>query len=133
MLILLIAITLVGAVAIIIILNFTGNNNNSAPSIDEVLEASVDVPQMTANLSDGEYIRISFTIQTDSKKAKKELEKRDFQVKNTIILTLSEKNSEELKGKQGQQNLETEIKNKINEFMQEGKVEKVYITESLLQ
>lgn len=133
MLILLIAITLVGAVAIIIILNMSGNNKNNEPSIDEVLEASVDVPQITANLADDNYIRISFKIQTDSKKAKEELEKRDFQVKNTIILTLSEKTSKELKGKKGQLNLETELKNKLNEFMQEGKVEKVYITESLLQ
>lgn len=54
-------------------------------------------------------------------------------MKNIIILELSEKTAEDLKGKEGQQKLENDLKTKISEIMQEGKVEHVYITESLLQ
>lgn len=133
MLILLVAITLVGAVALVVVLKFTGEEGHKEPSIDEVLAASVDVPQITTNLADNDLIRISFKIQTDSKKAKEELEKRDFQVKNIIIQELSEKKSGEFLGKQSQQKFEEELKNKIGMIMQEGKIEKVYITESLLQ
>lgn len=133
MLILLVAITLVGAVALVVVLKFTGEEGHKEPSIDEVLAASVDVPQITTNLADNDLIRISFKIQTDSKKAKEELEKRDFQVKNIIIQELSEKKSGEFLGKQSQQKFEEELKNKIGMIMQDGKIEKVYITESLLQ
>lgn len=132
MLILLVAITLVGAIAVVVVLKFTGQEDKP-PTIDEVLEASVDVPEITTNLASDDFIRISFKIQTDSKKAKEELEKRDFQVKNIIIEELSEKKADELKGKEGKTALEESLKEKINELMQEGKVEQVYITESLLQ
>lgn len=133
MAIILVAITLVGAIAIVVIMKVTGEDKEKELSIDEVLEASVDIPQMTANLASDDFIRISFKIQTDSVEAKEELEKRDFQVKNIIILELSEKNAEDLKGKEGQTTLEADLKSQISEIMQEGKIENVYITESLLQ
>ena len=133
MLILLIAITLVGAIAIVMILNLNDQPKGKEPSIDEVLESSVDIPEFTTNLANDDFIRISFKIQTDSKKAKKELDKRIFQVNNIIILELSEKKTEDIKGKDGQKKLEEDIKVKINELMQDGKVEKVYITQFLLQ
>ena len=63
-------------------------------------------------------------MQTDSKKAKQELEKRMFQVKNIIILELSDKTAETIKGKEGHKQFEEELKGKINEIMQEGKIEK---------
>ncbi|WP_141433423.1 flagellar basal body-associated protein FliL [Bacillus sp. 03113] len=126
-------LVLLSAVGLFIYLKLMNTDKSNTPSIDEVLEESVDVPQITTNLASDDYIRISFKIQTDSKKAKTELEKRDFQVKNIIIQELSEKKPDDLKGKQGQVNLETELKNKINELMQDGKIEKVYVTESLLQ
>lgn len=134
MIIMLVAITLVGAVAVIVVKQL--NNDGSGPkepSIDEVLEASVDVPQLTTNLASNDFIRISFKIQTDNKKAKEELEKRDFQVKDIIIQELSEMTAEDIQGKEGQMKLKEALKGKINGLMQKGKVEEVYITESLLQ
>ena len=133
LLILLIAITLVGAVAIVMILNMNDQDKGKAPSIDEVIEYSVDIPELTTNLAGDDFIRISFKIQTDSKKAKEELEKRIFQVNNIIILELSEKKTEDIKGTSGQKKLEEDIKVQINKLMQDGKVEKVYITQFLLQ
>lgn len=132
MLIILITITLVGAVAVVVVLKVTGAENTAGPTIDELLEYSVDIPEITTNLAGNDFIRISFKIQTDSKKAKEELEKRDFQVNNIIIHTLSEKKPEEIQGSQGQKLLEEELKEKVNELMMSGKVEKVYITGSLL-
>lgn len=131
-LILLVTITLVGVLALIVVLKFN-EEEVKEPSIDEVIEASVDVPEITTNLLSGDYIRISFKVQTDSKKAKEELEKRDFQVKNIIIEELSEMKSDQLQGKEGKQELETTIKDKANSLMQEGKVEEVYITSYMIQ
>ena len=133
MFILLVIIALVGAVAIIMLLNTNNQGKDSKPTIDEVLEASVDIKEITTNLASNDFIRISFKIQTDSKDAKEELEKRDFQVNNIIILELSGLEVEEIQGKEGQLKLEETLKTKINEILQEGKVQKVYITQFLLQ
>ena len=72
--------------------------------------------------------KISFKIQTDSKKAKEEFEKRNFQVKNIIISRTIRNESGRINGKEGQEKFEEYVKGKVNEIMQEGKVEKVYIT-----
>ncbi|WP_445488242.1 flagellar basal body-associated protein FliL [Niallia sp. 03133] len=133
MLILILVIAIVGTGAFLYLSKFAGDHKKKEPTIDEVLEESVDVPEITTNLASDNFIRITFKIQTDNKKAKEELEKRDFQVQNIIIQELSEKTSNDLKGKKGQIGLENELKNKLNELMQNGKIVQVYITNSLLQ
>jgi flagellar protein FliL len=132
MLILLTVITLVGVVALVVILNLN-DDPNAEPTIDEVLEASVDIEEITTNLYSNDYIKISFKIQTSSKNAKKELEKRNFQVKDIIIKELSEMKAEDLKGKEGKHHIEEMIRSKVNSIMQEGTVEKVYITSLIIQ
>ncbi|RSD28016.1 flagellar basal body-associated protein FliL [Mesobacillus subterraneus] len=133
MTVMLVAILLVGTVSVVAVMKLTDADGEKEPSIEKVLEASVDIPEVTTNLASNDFIKISFKIETDSKKAKEELEKRDFQVKNLIIYELSEKKAEELQGKEGKMNLEDTLKSKINDLMQDGKVKKVYITGSILQ
>jgi len=133
MLIILTVITLAGAVALVIMLKFSGGQQGKEPDIDQVLECSVDVPELTTNLASNDFIRISFKIQTDSKKAKQELEKRDFQTKDIIIELLSGLKAQDLKGAAGKERLTEMLKSKLNEVMQEGKVVKVYITSYIIQ
>lgn len=133
MLIILIVILLCGVVALILITQLNKTNKDSEPSIDEVLEASVNVPELTTNLADGNYIRIQLKIQTDSKDAAEELTKRDFQINNILIEELSEMAEEDLKGKQGKMRFESTIKTQLNELMQEGEVQEVYITSYIIQ
>ncbi|WP_180954193.1 flagellar basal body-associated protein FliL [Bacillus sp. M6-12] len=134
MAILLVAITLVGVIAVIVVMKFNGDEGKpKEPTAEEIVAASVEIPEITTNLASGDFIRISFTIQTDSEKAKEELEQRNFQVKNIIITELSELKAEELKGKAGKEKLQESLKTSVNTLMQEGKIEKVYITSSILQ
>ncbi len=136
MLIILVLITLLGAVTFVVLWKLSDNGEaaESEPSIDEILEYSVDIPELTTNLlSNNDFIRISFKIQTDSKKAKEELEKRNFQVNDIIIEEMSELTSDEIRGKDGKRNIEDTIKTKLNSLMQEGKIEKVYITSWVIQ
>lgn len=130
----LIAITLVGVVALVLIMkqdNAAGNQ--SEPSADELVKISVEVPEITTNLADGGFVKVKFMIQTDGKKAKEEIEKRNFQVQNIIISELSELKSDDFKGKKGIENLEEKLKMRVNSIMQEGKVEQVYITSQIIQ
>ncbi len=134
MLIMMVAITLVGVIAVVVVTKVgEPTSAESEPSIDEIVKASVEIPEITTNLAGNDFIKISFTIQTDSKKAKEELEKRNFQVQNIIITELSETKAEQLTGKKGKEALQTKIKEEVNKVMQEGQVVKVYITSSILQ
>ncbi|ARF15325.1 MULTISPECIES: flagellar basal body-associated protein FliL [Sporosarcina] len=134
-LIILVSITLIGVVAVVLILNFNKDSDGEekAPSIDEIIESSVDMEEITTNLSGRNFVRISLKIQTDSKKAAEELTKRDFQVKNLAIQELSEMTTKDLEGKAGKQQFEDTIKAKLNELMQDGEIQKVYIVSYIIQ
>ncbi|MBB4823923.1 flagellar FliL protein [Sporosarcina luteola] len=133
-LIILVVITLVGVVGLILALNFNKSADGAKePSIDEILETTVDVPEITTNLAGRQFIRISLKIQTDNKKAAEELAKRDFQVNNIVIQELSEMTSKDLEGKAGKQAFEDSIKSQLNPLMQEGDIQKVYIVSYIIQ
>ncbi|ANB56749.1 flagellar basal body-associated FliL family protein [Anoxybacillus sp. B7M1] len=132
-LMILVTITLVAAVALVIIFKFTGDKQQTAPTADEILESSVDVPEITTNLADGSFIKISFKIQMNNEDAKAEAEKRDFQMKDIIIEQLSQMKPADFNGEQGKTHLKARLKEKINQIMQDGKVEQVYITSFILQ
>jgi len=133
-LIILVTITLLGGIAFVVYTQFNnGSEVYAEPTIDEILLASVDIPEITTNLADKRYVKIQFKIQTNSDVAGQELAKRDFQVKNLIIQELSEITQEDLKGKQGKQNLQETLKSQINELMQNGEVKQVYITSYAVQ
>jgi flagellar FliL protein len=106
---------------------------SKGPSIDEVIKNSVDITDLTTNLATNNYVKMSFKIETDSKAAKDELTKRDFQVKNIMIEELSNMKADDIQGKAGKIKLEQILKNRINQIMQDGIVVQVYITDSLLQ
>ncbi|WP_042348908.1 flagellar basal body-associated protein FliL [Bacillus massiliigorillae] len=130
----LIAITLVGVIALVIIIKSDESGaEGKEPSADELVKVSMEVPEITTNLADNGFIKIKFMIQANDKDAKIELEKRNFQVQNIIIAELSELKASDFKGKKGQENLQEKLKTRINSIMQTGSVEKVYITSSIIQ
>lgn len=133
MLIILLTITLIGVVVFVLLTQFNKQSADTEPSIDEIVEASVDVPEITTNLADNSIAMISLKIQTDSKEAAEELTKRDFQTKNIVITQLSEMKEEDLKGKEGKTTFESTLKSQLNELMQEGEVQQVYITSYIIQ
>lgn len=133
MFVLIMLFSIAGVVAVFIIKNSQSTHNSKSPTIDEILEESVDVPEITTNLVDGSYIKIALKIQTDSKTAQEELAKRDFEVKNIIIQELSQLKREQFNGKESMINLESIVKAQLNQVMQSGKIVKVYITSIILQ
>jgi flagellar protein FliL len=133
MLIIIVSITLIGVTALVVVMKFFGNEEHKEPSIEEVVEASVDIPEITTNLSSGNIVRLSFKIETDSKKAKEELEQREFQIRDIIISELANMTAVQLEGKEGMDKLKETVKQKANGLMQEGKVNKVYTTSYILQ
>ncbi|WP_042144816.1 flagellar basal body-associated protein FliL [Paucisalibacillus sp. EB02] len=128
----LVIIILIGAVAAVIILNvLEKKNNNGEPTIDEIIEYSYQTPEVTTDLSDGSFVRIQFQIVTDSKDAKQEIAKREFQVKNILIKELATMDEEAFKS--GLSNVEDILKVELNKVMTEGSIIDVYTISKILQ
>ncbi|MCC9020780.1 flagellar basal body-associated protein FliL [Bacillus nakamurai] len=131
MLIILVVIAGLGAAAYFVV---SGNSEkDKKPTIDEVVAATVSVDDITTNLKSNTIIRIGIKLETDSSKAKEELEKRDFQVKDNIISILAGTSADEIEGDKGREAFKNTLKEKINSYLQAGKVQKVYITSFNLQ
>lgn len=122
-------IALIGVVAYVLLTQLNGEAKEpKEPTIEEVILASVDIPEIRTNLADGHYVILQLKIETDGEDAAKELTQRIFQVNNIAIQELSEMTEEDLEGKQGKILFEKAIKAKMNEMMQEGEIKQVYIT-----
>lgn len=133
MVIILVVITLIGVIAFVLLTKFNKEAEPEEPTIEEIVLSSVDVEELTTNLADNKFVRISFKIQTDGEEAAAELLQRDFQIKNLIIQELSEMNSEDLSGKAGKMMLTKTLKTQLNELMQNGEVVQVYIKTFIIQ
>lgn len=134
-LIILVTITLLGGIALALLWQFNKGNDSvgKEPTIDEIIEASVDIPEITTNLASRQFVRISLKIQTDNAEAASELTKREFQVKNIAIQELSEITAQDLEGKVGKQAFQETLKSLINPLMQSGEIKQVYIVSYIIQ
>ncbi|GLC87393.1 flagellar basal body-associated protein FliL [Lysinibacillus piscis] len=131
--IILVLVILMGGVGFVLYTKFNKPAGPEEPTADEIVEASVDIPEITTNLADGRVVRFSLKIQTNNADAAAELTKRDFQVKDIVIQELSEMTKENLEGKAGKQTFQKSLKTQINELMQEGEVQEVYFTSFITQ
>ena len=118
------------AFAVIWYVNDDGTKGQ-AKSIDEIVEYSYQSPEITTDLKDGAFVRIQFQILTDGNAAKKEITKRDFQLKNILIKELAKLTEDDFKT--GLTNLENIVQDKLNELMTEGKITDVYTINKILQ
>src|SRR5699024_744482 len=97
MLISVISIVVISGIIVVIVLNLPGKNDKTeAQTIDDIVEYSYETPDITTDLKDGSFVRIQFQITTDGKKAKEEISKRDFQIKNALIKEMADRKSTRL-------------------------------------
>lgn len=99
--------------------------------INDLVKYSYETSEITTDLKDGSFVRIQFQIVTDGKKAKNELAKRDFQIKNILIKELALLGEEEFTTELDK--LEDLIRKRLNELMIDGNVLDVYTTHKILQ
>ncbi|AEO99272.1 MAG: flagellar basal body-associated protein FliL [Heyndrickxia faecalis] len=133
MLVMISVILLAGIITIIVIYKSNEATKAKGPNIDEVVDSSVDIDTMTTNLKDNHIVQIAIKIEGNNKKAKDELTKRDFQIKDIMIDELSNMNMQDLQAEKGKQKFKTDIKNRLNKMMQDGEVVNVYITSFVIQ
>ncbi|NRD79364.1 flagellar basal body-associated FliL family protein [Bacillus sp. BRMEA1] len=102
-------------------------------SADAIAANMVTTNPIVTDLTSGGFVQITFQIQTDSTKAKDELTKRDFQVREIAIRQMSGMTQDQVKSPAGMEKLETDMKTEINKLMQNGKVVQIYTTNKMIQ
>lgn len=127
----LIVILLAGIVTLAVVLYSGDFAQSKSSSIDDIVENSYETSELTTDLDDGSFVRIQFQVLTDEKKAKKELEKREFQIKNILIKELTTLEEEDFKTELD--SLEETLVSKLNEVMTDGEVTDVYTINKILQ
>ena len=120
MLIILVSITLIGVVAVVVVTQLNKGTAAEVQNIDDIVESSVDIEEITTNIAGDNYIKIALKIQTTSKDSAEELKKRDFQVKSILIEQLSEMSKKDLDGTKGKEMLANTLKTNNSQNSQEG-------------
>ncbi|WP_404409178.1 flagellar basal body-associated protein FliL [Jeotgalibacillus malaysiensis] len=135
MLVILVSITLVGVIVLVVSdqLAEGGEKEEVRLSAAEIVEATVEVPEVTTNIGSNNFARVSMSIQTDSKEAAEELTQLEFQVKDILIDELLEMDKSDLEGSAGKDALEEIVANRVNDLLQEGEVIQVYTTSIVVQ
>lgn len=128
MIILMLTIVLVAVVGFVVFKFMTAPIEEAEPTAKELIAITVDTEEITTNLADDAYVKIKFKVQTDSKDAQKELNQRLFQLNDIIINQLTTMTSEQVRSKEEMEKAEIEIQNEMNEWMQNGKITKIYTT-----
>jgi flagellar FliL protein len=84
------------------------------------------------NLSDKGYIKFSMVYLLDGKETQKEVEEKDSEIRDSILLILRGKRLAEVKDSQGMEDLRMEIKHSINSILERGEVRDIYFTSILV-
>ena len=113
------------------IITYVVYTNMKPDPIEDLVKYSYETSEITTDLEDGGFLRIQFQVVTDGKKAKNELQSRDFQLKNILIKELTHLTEEEFTT--GLDDIEEIVQTKLNELMTEGKIVDVYTINKILQ
>lgn len=100
---------------------------------EELAERSFMTDDMTTNIQDERFINVQFAIVTDSAETKENLELRKFQVHNVILGDLSGMTKSQLATKEDMQKFEQTLREQLNGLLEEGEVQRVYMTKKIIQ
>lgn len=101
---------------------------------DETKENTVIMKDILTNLAaNNRFIKASFAVEMENKKAKEEFEKLDFKMKAIIVQTLADMTPEQVQGSKGFDNLTSILMNKMNPLLSSGKIKQIWITDNVLQ
>lgn len=111
-------------------------NLNKEPKEKQGPAQMVPIDPFVVNLADSneiKYLKISINLEVDSAKVNEEALLRMPQIRDTILMLLTSKTSEDVKDIGGKLKLQDELVSRINHYLSEGKVKAVYFTEFVMQ
>ena len=87
------------------------------------------------NLADEDikYLKITINLEVDSEKVKEEATSRMPQIRDTVLMLMTSRTSDDVKDVGGKLKLQDEMVSRINHHLSTGKVKSVYFTEFVMQ
>ncbi len=120
--------------------SFTTDTVNKAvvTEIDERTEMGpmVDIREFLVNIiseDNNHYLRTSMTVELSHDKAYNELNKRMPQIRDSILLLISNKTFDELYDSHGKKQLKAELLLTINDILTSGEATAIYFTDFVVQ
>ncbi|MDI3281337.1 MAG: flagellar basal body-associated FliL family protein [Bacillota bacterium] len=103
----------------------------------EELGPTAKIGDFTVNLADEgvvrHYVRTGVVLEVTNQQTLLELGQRDPQIKDAIISVLSSKTTADIRTPEGKAALRQEIADRINAFLNNGRVRRVYFTDFVFQ
>jgi flagellar FliL protein len=96
----------------------------------------VNIDEFIVNIISGDvahYVKASLTVELTNVEVQTEVAQRMPQMRDAILLLISNKTYEELQDLQGKKQLKAELTGKINSFLQTGQVTSIYFTNFVVQ
>jgi len=143
-LIVLIIFIAIGIAAFFLLKNstfFDKEGSESIPPVAEIAPGSnigpmIDIDEFIVNIisaDNNHYVKASLTLELSTEQSLEEIQKRMPQTRDAILLLLGNKTYEELQDLQGKNQLKAELMNRINSFLETGKVKSIYYTNFVVQ
>lgn len=129
--ILLILVVLLSGIGIFLGINMYKNNKSEEKPIETF---SLTLEDMYCDLKDSNSIaKINVTVETYNERSLETLENKIYLVRNNINEIVRNKTEEELKGKNGQVNLQKEIKDSLVNVFNDEAIINVYFNQFVIQ
>ena len=115
------------------------NTQNKAAVLEDeqdMIRPVYSLQTFIVNLSDRggtRYLRTTMDLELNSKDTIAEVEQRLPQIRNTILMLIPSKSSNDIKTFEGKMKLRDEIMEKLNSFIRTGSVSNIYFTEFVIQ
>ncbi|WP_159884385.1 flagellar basal body-associated FliL family protein [Paenibacillus puerhi] len=106
---------------------------------DQVKEFTVEMKEVLTNLAgsgngaSNKFVKVSFAFELENKKGKEDFEKLQSRMKAIVIQTLADMTPDQVSGKKGFDNLTSALMNRMNEELHNGKLQRILITDIVLQ
>ena len=112
--------------------------NVPVPALDQQSQIGpmVNIDEFVVNIISGDaahYVKASLTVELTNEEVTLEVEQRMPQMRDAVLLLISNKTYEELQDLQGKKQLKAELTSKINSFLRTGKVTSIYFTNFVVQ
>ncbi|MDH3346566.1 MAG: flagellar basal body-associated FliL family protein [Desulfobulbaceae bacterium] len=96
----------------------------------------LDIKEFVVNIiseDSSHYVKAALSLELNNEQVVEEAGKRMPQIRDAILLLISNKTFEELQDLQGKKQLKAELKIKINSFLKTGRVSNIYLTDFVVQ
>lgn len=132
--IIIVLILLLALVAGIAVGIFFFSNNSGEKKVKEIQSYSITLDDLYCNIKDSKRIlKIKITLETTNEKTLEKLTAKQFLIRDDVNKIITNLTEEELRGKEGQINLQNQIKTNMVDLFNDESITNIYFNDFIIQ